>query len=152
MIVKQRSAEILKLLMDGGAMSVSQLAERLDVSEMTIRRDLAKLKKDGAVRLVNGVAFCSKGSEPFAYDLAQQLGVNCRAKDAIGRVAASLLVPGDSVYFTDMAGSTTEYAAASVEQRDPSDAEGVRESGYPLVLYTCSWDCTARVTVFCGYA
>ncbi len=98
MIVKQRSAEILKLLMDGGAMSVSQLAERLDVSEMTIRRDLAKLKKDGAVRLVNGVAFCSKGSEPFAYDLAQQLGVNCRAKDAIGRVAASLLVPGDSVF------------------------------------------------------
>ncbi len=64
----------------------------------------------------------------------------------------SRIAPGDSVYFTDMAGSTTEYAAASVEQRDPSDAEGVRESGYPLVLYTCSWDCTARVTVFCGYA
>lgn len=64
----------------------------------------------------------------------------------------SRIAPGDSVYFTDMAGSTTEYAAASVEQRDPSDAEGVRDSGYPLVLYTCSWDCTARVTVFCGYA
>ena len=64
----------------------------------------------------------------------------------------SRIAPGDSVYFTDMAGSTTEYAAASVEQRDPSDAEGVRGSGYPLVLYTCSWDCTARVTVFCGYA
>ena len=64
----------------------------------------------------------------------------------------SRMEPGDSVYFTDMAGNTTEYAAASVEQRDPSDAEGVRESGYPLVLYTCSWDCTARVTVFCGYA
>ena len=64
----------------------------------------------------------------------------------------SRIAPGDSVYFTDMAGNTTEYAAASVEQRDPSDAEGVRESGYPLVLYTCSWDCTARVTVFCGYA
>ena len=63
----------------------------------------------------------------------------------------SRIAPGDSVYFTDMAGSTTEYAAASVEQRDPSDAEGVRDSGYPLVLYTCSWDCTARVTVFCGY-
>ena len=64
----------------------------------------------------------------------------------------SRIAPGDSVYFTDMAGSTTEYAAASVEQRDPSDAEGVRDSGYPLVLYTCSWDCTARVTIFCGYA
>ncbi len=64
----------------------------------------------------------------------------------------SRIAPGDSVYFTDIAGSTTEYAAASVEQRDPSDAEGVRDSGYPLVLYTCSWDCTARVTVFCGYA
>lgn len=64
----------------------------------------------------------------------------------------SRIAPGDSVYFTDMAGSTTEYAATSVEQRDPSDAEGVRGSGYPLVLYTCSWDCTARVTVFCGYA
>lgn len=64
----------------------------------------------------------------------------------------SRIAPGDSVYFTDMAGSTSEYAAASVEQRDPSDAEGVRDSGYPLVLYTCSWDCTARVTVFCGYA
>lgn len=64
----------------------------------------------------------------------------------------SRIAPGDSVYFTDMAGSMTEYAAASVEQRDPSDAEGVRGSGYPLVLYTCSWDCTARVTVFCGYA
>ena len=98
MATNQRTDTILELLMRNDAMSVSRLAEALGVSEMTVRRDLAKMQKEGKIRLVNGVAFCPRDGEATAYDLEQQLGVHCREKDAIGRAAAAMLVPGDSVF------------------------------------------------------
>ena len=94
----RRSDTIIGLLMRNDAMSVSHLAGQLGVSEMTVRRDLAKMQKEGQVRLVNGVAFCPRDGEGVSYDLEQQLGVHCREKDAIGRAAAAMLVPGDSVF------------------------------------------------------
>ncbi len=94
----QRSDTIIELLTRNDAMSVSSLAEHLSVSEMTVRRDLAKMQQEGLIRLVNGVAFCPKDGKAVTYDLEQQLGVHGREKDAIGRAAAAMLVPGDSVF------------------------------------------------------
>lgn len=52
---------------------------------MTIRRDLKELSLRGLVRLLHGVAFCEKTEDGNAYDLLQELGVNAREKDMIGR-------------------------------------------------------------------
>ncbi|MGA5837113.1 DeoR family transcriptional regulator, partial [Streptomyces pseudogriseolus] len=46
----------LRLVQNAGKLSVSELAERLGVSEMTVRRDLNALESQGLLRRVHGGA------------------------------------------------------------------------------------------------
>ena len=46
---KDRKKDILDILYANGRVSVSKLAKTLFVSEMTIRRDLSEMEKDGAL-------------------------------------------------------------------------------------------------------
>ena len=59
------------------------------------------------------------------------------------------LAIGDEVLFTDMDGIENRYAVSKVEVLDPHSVEEVEHSGYPLVLYTCTYGGQTRVTVFC---
>lgn len=57
---------------------------------------------------------------------------------------------GNTVTFTDMAGIVNTYRAEMIETLSPKDVEAVQNSGYDLVLYTCTRDGQERVTVFCN--
>lgn len=57
---------------------------------------------------------------------------------------------GNTVTFTDMAGIVNTYRAEMIETLSPKDVEAVQNSGYDLVLYTCTRDGQARVAVFCN--
>ena len=57
---------------------------------------------------------------------------------------------GNTVTFTDMAGIVNTYRAEIIETLSPKDVEAVQNSGYDLVLYTCTRDGQARVAVFCN--
>lgn len=59
------------------------------------------------------------------------------------------LSPGDAVTFTDMEGVVNAYQVASIQTLSPDDVDAVQNSGYPLVLYTCTPGGQTRVTVFC---
>lgn len=59
------------------------------------------------------------------------------------------LVPGDTVTFTDMEGNLNTYAVAKTETINPYDVDAVANSGYALVLYTCTYGGAMRVVVFC---
>ena len=59
------------------------------------------------------------------------------------------LSPGDAVTFTDMEGVVNSYQVASIQTLSPDDVDAVQNSGYPLVLYTCTPGGQTRVTVFC---
>lgn len=59
------------------------------------------------------------------------------------------LSPGDAVTFTDMEGVVNAYQVESVQTLSPDDVDAVQNSGYPLVLYTCTPGGQTRVTVFC---
>lgn len=59
------------------------------------------------------------------------------------------LTEGDSVRFTDMDGLCNDYTVRDIRILDPTDLAAVRDSGYALVLYTCSYNGQNRVTVFC---
>lgn len=61
------------------------------------------------------------------------------------------LSEGDEVTFTDMDGDYYRYAVAKVETVAPTAVEQVLESGYDLVLYTCTYGGKTRVVVFCDY-
>ena len=56
MELNYRENSILDLLYERGRISVSELAEILFVSEMTIRRDLSELEKNGLIKRYRGGA------------------------------------------------------------------------------------------------
>jgi DeoR family transcriptional regulator, fructose operon transcriptional repressor len=66
-----RDEHISKLLDTDGRVTITSLATALDVSEMTIRRDLDRLARDGRLRRVRGGAV-AVGPEPFAQRYARQ--------------------------------------------------------------------------------
>ena len=61
----------------------------------------------------------------------------------------SKLEEGASVLFTDMDGIENRYEVAAVETLAPTEVEAVQNSGHDLVLYTCTYGGSTRVTVFC---
>ena len=56
---------------------------------------------------------------------------------------------GDTVTFTDVDGNVFTYAVQETTSVTPDDSETVMNSGYALTMYTCTWDTSARITVFC---
>lgn len=60
------------------------------------------------------------------------------------------LNPGDLVSFKDMNGWMTEYAVDHLESLNPTDVDAVQNSGYDLVLYTCTYGSEGRWVVFCN--
>ena len=90
-----RKEKILKALELKGKVRVQEMAEALQVSSETIRRDLEKLEKEGALKKVYGGAVKSKllGELPFE----QKVTINQREKRAICRAAASLVEHGDII-------------------------------------------------------
>lgn len=62
------------------------------------------------------------------------------------------LSTGDTVIVTDMEGIINIYSVAKIETLAPNAVDAVQNSGYDLVLYTCTKGGKTRVTVFCDRA
>jgi DeoR/GlpR family transcriptional regulator of sugar metabolism len=91
---QQRQEQIVRALRTDGAGGVKVLAERLGVSEATIRRDLEQLHEQGRLTRVYGGALAVDGDdEPFA----EVSAVHAEEKDRIARRAAQLVEDGQSV-------------------------------------------------------
>lgn len=106
MLAEERFAAILKILSGEQAATVSQLAEKLGVSESTVRRDLAALHKQNRLRKVHGGATLLRAEfmaeEP---DVATKETRNVAEKDRIATYAAKQVQAGDFVFLD--AGTTT---------------------------------------------
>jgi DeoR/GlpR family transcriptional regulator of sugar metabolism len=104
-LARQRQSVILDEVRRTGAVRVSELVERLGVSDMTVRRDLDVLAARGLVDKVYGGATSIEGrsvDEPgFEAKSVRQLP----EKEAIARHAASLVRPGTAIGLS--AGTTT---------------------------------------------
>ena len=57
---------------------------------------------------------------------------------------------GDAVYFTDMDGNEIAYLVREIQLVNPGDADKAKNSGYDLVLYTCTYGARYRVLVCCS--
>ena len=62
----------------------------------------------------------------------------------------STLNVGDEVIFTDANKNEHIYSVERVEVLEATDVEKVQNSGYDLVLYTCTYSGKMRVAVFCN--
>lgn len=104
-----RRARLRDLLAHDGALNLVRAAEECGVSEMTIRRDLAELERQGVVRRVRGGALAV---EPERFE--RRVARNSSAK---ARISAKLrpLVPGQG--FIAMDSSSTVHRLA--QELDP---------------------------------
>lgn len=104
----QRRRQILELITQNGQISVADLIGMFQVSEMTARRDLADLAREGLLHRVHGGATVNLGRS-YEPPYRLRMSDNVSAKQAIGRAAAALIQDGDSVAF-DVGTTTLEIA------------------------------------------
>lgn len=105
----QRTDEILKLVRQGGIIATEELAQHLNVSVTTVRRDLQDLEMRGLLRRTHGGAIAIEPLfyEPFRHDSSfqEQTERNAEEKRRIGFAAAAVVEDGDTIAVTP--GTTT---------------------------------------------
>ncbi len=114
MAVPDRLDVTLRLVRNAGRASLADLAARLGVSEMTVRRDLDALQARGLVERVRGGAVALTGPEGAA-GFTVRAGWQAGLKERIGRTAADLVEPGATVLLD--AGTTTVPVARALADR-----------------------------------
>jgi DeoR/GlpR family transcriptional regulator of sugar metabolism len=112
MLAEQRRELILHAVRNGRGAEVVELARRFDVSEMTVRRDLARLAREGKLTRVHGGAVNEDGEPPFAAIAVERAA----EKRLIGRAAAGLVADGQTVMID--IGTTTLALARCLHGRN----------------------------------
>lgn len=118
-----RVGQIAKYLSIHHSSTISELGDQFAVSTMTIRRDLSVLEDRGVVRvfhggvIYNGKPAGSLQSEPVDYSLLAAGSQHVEEKNRIGKRAASLIEPHDTVIIDT--GSTTECVARAIPPSMP---------------------------------
>ena len=110
----QRREAIEDHLKQDGAWKLSDLAERLGVSTMTIRRDMGILIEKGSVRVYHGVAILARTQN---YLVAEAESVRTEEKLRIARAAAAMVRPGETIILD--AGSTASMTARELPRGMP---------------------------------
>jgi DeoR family fructose operon transcriptional repressor len=112
-----RKTEILSLLRAMQTeLKVDDLARMLQVSALTIRRDLDDLAADALIIRTHGGCMAA-GRAALESEYHAKVAQNFNLKQAIGRAAAGETRPGNVLLIND--GSTTYHAAAYLEGRGP---------------------------------
>ena len=109
-----RHTAIVDLLKQQGKAKVEDLAERLNVSEVTIRKDLTKLEEQGLLQRVHGSAVISQQSR-FNIAFLERLRLQAPAKNSIAQAAALYIQEGDSIILD--AGTTALSLAQVLAER-----------------------------------
>lgn len=113
MIKKERFIAIQKAVDEKGIVNVNELIEALDVSDMTIRRDLDELAKAGKIHRIHGGAQRVENIEDVELTRNEKTIVNSELKEQVAKKAADLIVPGDTLYLGP--GTTIEPLIKYVE-------------------------------------
>jgi DeoR/GlpR family transcriptional regulator of sugar metabolism len=101
----QRQNRIKNFLVETGFVSIAELGKEFDVSEMTIRRDLDELERQGLIQRTYGGAV---STEPAFFEMSFQAKASqCEEqKRRIGMAAASLVKAGQTIIIDS--GTTTD--------------------------------------------
>lgn len=93
-----RRQQIVELVAGAGYESVPALSQRLQVSEMTIRRDLDDLERRGLIRRIHGGAVADPAAEHQSIDFKVRRGQAAAAKAVIARAACERVRDGQVVF------------------------------------------------------
>ncbi|MEU6660225.1 DeoR/GlpR family DNA-binding transcription regulator [Streptomyces sp. NPDC046821] len=109
LLAEQRRALILDEVRRRGGVRVNELTRKLGVSDMTVRRDLDALARQGVLEKVHGGAVPVVEASTHEPGFEAKSGLELSAKEDIARAAAALAVPGTAIA---LSGGTTTYALA----------------------------------------
>lgn len=91
MLKRERLLTISEMVNKKGILTVSEIIEQLNVSDMTVRRDLDELEKSGKLLRIHG------GAQSLTYTLDQELShteksvMQIKEKQQIAATAAQLI-------------------------------------------------------------
>jgi DeoR/GlpR family transcriptional regulator of sugar metabolism len=114
MILAERQNAIVNLLAERGFASVAELCQMFSVSEMTVRRDLSELEKQGLLQRTHGGATVAE-SAFFQISFKAKLTQFVAEKERIGKAAAEMVRDGDVVILDS--GSTTTQVARHLKDK-----------------------------------
>ena len=110
--MNKRENTILTLLSEHGRMEVAALAKKLEVSPVTMRKDLDELERRGVIRREHGYAIFG-GTD----DVNNRLAYNYEEKRRIAKEAAKLVNVGDTVMIEN--GSCCTLLAEEIARTKP---------------------------------
>ena len=111
----ERRRAILAILRAHERVRGTELASRLDVSEVTIRKDLALLEEQGYARRTHGGAVLAERYDPDL-SLVSRRNANVRQKTILARVAGRMVGHGETIYLDS--GSTCAAVAHEVVDKE----------------------------------
>lgn len=152
MLPVERKMRIVQVVKDRRIASIGDLSRELNVSETTIRRDVAEIEEEGLLKRTYGGVILDDGTtveQPFSERSLEQVD----QKERIGQMAAELINDGDHIILDS--GTTIPFIArhllkrrnltvitpdmnVAIEMRESTDAEIIvtggtlYQSGYVL--------------------
>ena len=108
MKAQNRRIVILSELYNRGSLEINSLAEKFNISEMTIRRDLSELEKEGLIKRIHGGAVIAHGPStepPFPMRISDHV----EEKKKIGLLASKMVKDGEKIAI-DVGTTTLEVA------------------------------------------
>lgn len=111
-MLNARQYDIIEFLKENKRASVKKLSCHFYVSEMTVRRDLKELEKQGYLKRYNGGAIYNVGEESLPIE--SRMLIHKKEKDVISRESKKYLHDGMSVFIDSS--STCTYIISSVAE------------------------------------
>lgn len=129
MFAEERKREILKLLQVQGKVKTLALAERFEVSEPTIRRDINEMDEQGLLIRTHGGAIALEPAEqePSFVEKSDRF---LKEKEQIGRIAAAMIHDGDTVVMDT--GTTTLMIARHMQAENVTVVTNSLDIAYEL--------------------
>lgn len=112
--IDARRSRILQILHRDGQVRITQLAELLGATAVTIRNDLDALALDGYLERVHGGAVQTVSSY-FNREFQRRKSENRQAKKHIAALASELIRDGNTIFLNS--GTTTYYVALELKRR-----------------------------------
>ena len=107
MLTEERHSMIIKAVNERSSVTIAELAEILDVSASTVKRDLIILANEGKIIKVRGGAMSKNESfTSVEKNVEEKASICTEEKMTIAKYAAELIEKGDFVFLD--AGTTTE--------------------------------------------
>lgn len=117
---------ILQMLSEQEMVTLPELMKRLDVSIVTVRRDLNHLEEQRLIKKVYGGAILFNRPVSSHVNVDHRLRKHANEKEAIGRATAALINDGDSLYL----GPGTTVRQVAIHLREHKNLTVLTDSLY----------------------